>query len=920
MSIDTLQRAISANENMAINARNYERSTAGIVLEVIVGLLTGGIGVIGFEVYHSFNKSHKNQEFSELTGGMLKGMREMPPEEEGFTFQYQGSPVQIRQEGNDVKILFGNEERTIHGKTIGELRENIKKEILNNIEKCTVETAVMALKDETANQRSLALQVLQAKTNLTQFDHVATVDLVQAAIELVSGAKNSAEITHQFDKSDITGRMFLDAESKELLEKWEAADKGRVVAVNAIHVQQIDDNRPVQSEDEKKVRKLFAEAFFPEKSWEADTLEPGERLKNVFIENSDVLAEIYAKPELIDAAGIPEGLSTVAKETLTSLKEQTNLVGIRANQENIKSILENTPAAYFTRLSESIDEKFGDFKFSSLDGVQMLSNIGDVGEGNLQLFVKNVLGKYFDNQTVIDKRAMIASFLNDARAGDTDERKLVGLLKGGGPYLQKMLQLLGDNAPPELKKALDEMKASLSPINDQIIKSNLNGIVDRSGGKIAKIELGKNLGAASVGQTVLANIYWKSKGDEPQEVVVKLLRPGIRLRADRELVFMRQEADAIAGMRKTFDGISEQVQVEMDLSKEAHNVRLAQVYNTGHANLTAMKLVDEVPPSQGYMVLEKAKGTTVNSAFTALEDKLKKPMDANNKAPEIGTKLASGIKALTTKWVEEGLFGTGFYHGDLHSGNIMFSDDNGLLTVIDMGNATTLSVEQRTAVFKMVMAAGVHSPEVFVRNFEKVLSEEGKLRIADKRTALLEQTRQIMNSTEDPGKVIFSILDAANKLGLEIPATVSNFSRSQIMLQSAIDNINSLNNQISQKLTREVGAYAGVYFRDVKDLSIDKLPALIQKKLAELESSEENVDVVNAQKNQLEMLSQHSNTLLSRGLAPINFSQIIENIGLNHKMDSLNLARGDIMGLWAAQNAWVARQGQLDPRVNAQLA
>ncbi|WP_253380094.1 AarF/UbiB family protein [unidentified bacterial endosymbiont] len=898
ISINTLQRVFSADENMAIKAADYKRSTAGVVLEVIVGLLTGGLGFVGVELYHSFNRASKNNEFLALTDALLNAMKNMAPDDNRFSFSYQGSDVHVQQDGLNVKISYAGEEKIIYYKTIAQLRENVKSEILMHSDKCSVATSVMALQDETANQRALALNFLQEKTGVQEFDHVDTPQLVQIAVDFVNDRKNMAETIESLDKSDISARMVLDAESKELLEKWHAAKLNTVTdIIDVNNVPSVDNNRAVQTEDEKKVRKFLAEIFFPENEWEIDTLQPGKRLKNVLLNNKEVLAEVIDKPEMLDAAGLPGGLKEVAKDTLKKLKQILGVYGTEINPNMVEILLQKITDDDFTSLSEAIDVQFVNFKFSSLDGVGMLANIGNVGEGNLQSFVKNVLGNYFDKQAVVDKRAMIASFLNDARSGDSAERKLVGLLKGGGPYLQKMLQLLGDNAPPKLKNALDEMKASLSPINGEIIKSTLSGIVEKSAGKIESIEVGKNLGAASVGQTVLARIKWVGK-DEPQEVVIKLLRPGIRLRAERELVFMREEADKIPGMRKTFDGISAQVKVEMDLSKEAHNVRLAQVYNAGQPNLTVMKLVDKIPPSQGYMVLEKAPGTTVKSAFNVLNDLLKQQR-LKAETVDFGAKLASAIKALTFKWVEESLFGTGFYHGDLHSGNIMFDETNGLLTVIDMGNATTLSVGQRQAIFKMVMAAGLHNPEVFVRNYEKVLSDDGKRSMENPeiREALLSDTRNIMNTTRDPGKKIFKILDAANKRGLEIPSSVSNFSRSQIMLQNAINNINGINKKIRTKLLNDINAGTHIYFKNFGDVSVTKIKGMLNEKLTALDRSTDEPNLFNTDKLNLNKILGNCNALISGDLESINFSNIIETVGLNHKVDSLGLAYGDIMAI-----------------------
>lgn len=906
MSVNSIQRGLLAEGNMAIAAGNYQRSTASVVLEVIVGIFTAGTGVLVFEAYHAYNKSQKREEFAGLAGTLLNGLQQMQHEEAGFEILFRDRTIQVRANGNDVRIKFDDEETIVQNKTIGEIRENLKREIISKVDTYGVETAKQALSDETRSQRSLAIEFLQASNiGISMFDHIETPRLVQACNDLIDGHRAADEIEEELNGGRGNNVNVVDEECHELIAAWQRKPpvaQGKVEYVGAVQQPQLVHNRPVQSENEVKVRKLLAEVFLPENSWEADRIEAGELLKSVLIKNSGLLAQIYSNPSLIDDAGLPEELNSIVRDYITDLKVKLNIPECLINQDTVAHALKTLPGESYTKVSQDIDQRLGDFDFNALSGVDMLADLGGMGEGNLQKFMRNVFTKYFDNQLVIDKRAMLASYLSNSGSQDSNEMKLVGLLKGGGPYLQKILQLFGDNAQGELRVALDELKTGLSPINREIVQSTLAGIIDKSGGAITKIDVVRSLGAASVGETLLVRIHWKNE-EEPQEAVVKLLRPGIRLRADRELLFFEDEARQIPGMLKTFQGISEQIQVEMDLKKEAANVRSAQVYSTGFENLQAMRLIDKVPPSQGYMVLEKAPGTTVKSAFRDLGQQIKK-WRLNNTAPETGAKLASGIKSLTTKWVDEGIFGSGFYHGDMHAGNIMFSDDTGMITAIDMGNSAVMSLAQRRAVFKMVLAAGQGMPDVFVRNYERVLSEEGRQQIVNRRDQLLERTQQIMADVRDPGTRIMQILNAANELGLEIPATVSNFSRSQMMLQNAINTVNEHNTQIRKNLRQEVKQLATKYLEGVQLASeqdahnrMQEVHDLAKQRLEQFAPDNDLDELERLNKSRIELLVRDARIYLSDELSDVDFSAVIMDVVMNRKWDSAKLAYGDIMAI-----------------------
>lgn len=258
---------------MAIASSDYERSKASIVLEVIVGLLTAGAGVIAFEAYHLSNKSHKHEEFSGLASELLTGMQDMVHEESGFTIGYKSSSISIRALGKDIEIKFDNEIKTIQNKTIGEVRENLKREILSNTDTYPIKAVRQALEDQTANQRSLAIQFLQTRTHIVKFDYLDTQKLTEACIDLVDNKKTVESIEKELSCNNGVSNNVIDKECHELINEWEkkpSIEQRKIHYVGGVELQPVVNNRPIQSEDEKKIRQLLGEVFFPEKSWEAD--------------------------------------------------------------------------------------------------------------------------------------------------------------------------------------------------------------------------------------------------------------------------------------------------------------------------------------------------------------------------------------------------------------------------------------------------------------------------------------------------------------------------------------------------------------------------------------------------------------------------------------------------------------------------
>lgn len=479
-----------------------------------------------------------------------------------------------------------------------------------------------------------------------------------------------------------------------------------------------------------------------------------------------------------------------------------------------------------------------------LEKILTESMSGDRGQGK---FTKLVLKDYFKEVSTLDKRSMIASVIRDAKA-DTDGNLfesseaqgtyLGAIFKGAGPLLQKMLQGMPlEGVPVNLRSAFDAVKSNLLPIPQEIVEAQLLSMVERSNGAVTRIEVEKALGAASVGQAFLCKIYGPSLSSDGKEVVIKLLRPDVRNRMMREKAFMldcAQRTDTDGGMRKTYEGQLERIEEELDLTIEARNVGLGQIYNKSRKpneetdSVSSMKLNTLIMPTTNSMVIEKSPGTTVDKYVTSLKEEIRtelEPLCVKNAQGEItlGRKgeylidinennflkagkiradltkqLESAMKRqkhlviLAEKWVQEGLFGEGFYHGDLHAGNIMIDDD--CATVIDFGNATQLSEEQKGYVTRMMSAAFIGDYKLFCAGYHALMhKDEATEAYYKSREAEFKKVIKEVLSFGDgnsTGQRIGVALIRAQELGLELPAAIFNFSQCQLRLQNTVEDLN----------------------------------------------------------------------------------------------------------------------------------
>ena len=308
------------------------------------------------------------------------------------------------------------------------------------------------------------------------------------------------------------------------------------------------------------------------------------------------------------------------------------------------------------------------------------------------------------------------------------------------------------------------------------------------------------------------------------------------------------------GMEATYLGNLQRIEEELDLTIEAQNCKEGQIYDKaleGKENLCdSMKLSDIVSPTTDTCMMEIAGKQTVKRYMNGIEEKMQELLgefciqenekdkngnETGKKIPkknkdgsyvlktnlkpdqlekleqvqkELGEMLkdaelrTSALAQLAEKWVTQGVFEKGYYHGDLHAGNIMISDKG--VTVIDFGNATMLTSQQQKHITKMMIAATMGDVERFRHGFHQLLENTPEEVYQEKREELTLLFKEIMSMGDEkkPAERIAAALIRAQELGLELPPTIANFSSCQMRMQNTLDNMNNtllaLRNNVSQ--------------------------------------------------------------------------------------------------------------------------
>lgn len=457
-------------------------------------------------------------------------------------------------------------------------------------------------------------------------------------------------------------------------------------------------------------------------------------------------------------------------------------------------------------------------------------------------FMHEVLSHYFKDASPQEGRQMLASLFRNTNANSTTGQVVGALFKGTGPLLQKMLQALPVDAFGEdMQDALRDMKSNLQPIPDAIVQAHMLDIVNRSNGEIKSIEVVRSLGAASVGQAFLCKMI-TDEHPAGEECVVKLLRPNVKTIIANERQRFIAAAKNTPGMEKTFEGQYARILEELDFTKEKTNINFARnvyeqpvlVYTDGlwgkerpvtMSSLHSMEVHPSVPPTMDSLILKKAPGETYDRYMVNARAKAREIIGEVNEEGKAFYKDPATLRAtqgrlihlyndtkrrydfllqLAEKWVHGALYGNGFYHGDLHAGNIM-TDGSGL-TVIDFGNATHLTETERTHVMRMMAAAMYGRENYFEESLKALISAEGRAEY-DRQNAdgkLTKDLHEILNkgTSHNAGERIFAVLTHLQRAGIELPAAIYNFAQCQMRLGGAIAEMKKLLDELNETKNR----------------------------------------------------------------------------------------------------------------------
>ena len=621
-------------------------------------------------------------------------------------------------------------------------------------------------------------------------------------------------------------------------------DVDRKVKLPPDAVRRSEESRRTDPPNAAEFRAIIADLFLNEDTWAFDLqvgAPSGERIRKLLLANSLELKFVFADidgfarhidPEIRDGVvQILTKLKDIPAESLRPDAQGNVADDVRQKLAEVETLVDALVKTYTDTMQEKVTALFGKQQEGDDDRALQYQTFAEISgkasinpktaEGQLTLAILN---GYFKKSARVDQRAMLATMVRNTDNNSTDAKKVAELLKGAGPLLQKLLQGLPISAfNEETQEALKAMKSRLAPIPADAVKAQLFELVNSSNGEILSIEVKKSLGAATVGQAFLCHIKTKDSPVTGIDCVIKVLRPNIYTAALREkAIFDDIIKESVPSQEKTFEIRYRGILEEFDLTIEADNVRLGRAHYehpsiSGKPNLeiNSMELMENVRPTTNTLVLKKVDGVTydqyiddihaeanetvahiepnairVNGRVTRPCSSIKELLATRRRLEYLKAYLGekrNHISDFARVWFENGIYGNGFMHGDLHAGNIMVSSKGA--TVIDFGNCIRLTKAEQEKIRNMVTKASIGFGEDAIKTFRELLGESARKKLDDilankGNDAHYEEFKRDLygifkkGTSKDVMARIYAAMNLMQREGVEIPGSIAGFFQS----------------------------------------------------------------------------------------------------------------------------------------------
>ncbi len=351
-------------------------------------------------------------------------------------------------------------------------------------------------------------------------------------------------------------------------------------------------------------------------------------------------------------------------------------------------------------------------------------------------------------------------------------RRLVSILRELGPTFVKLGQILSTRSDLIPQALCDELKSLQDQVNPLPFEQLKGAIEEALGGPLeaAFTRLDEQpLACASIAQVHTAQLI------TGEEVVIKVQRPGIRatIEADLSILhFLARQAVEVIPEAETFrpdlilSEFERAIIKELDFTYEARNLSRFAKNFASWSTVHIPTLYGDFS-SERVIVMERLYGVKITEA--AAEGH---PMDE--------------LARETVRMVFKQVFEDGFFHGDLHPGNLLILRD-GRIGLIDFGMVGRLTPPMRSSLADLLFHITTNHYEGVARTLYEISTHDGDINYAQWEADVTELMDRHFSSTSlaevDFGQIVRDLIEGAVRHRAQIPPDYTMFFKALMTVE-----------------------------------------------------------------------------------------------------------------------------------------
>jgi len=370
------------------------------------------------------------------------------------------------------------------------------------------------------------------------------------------------------------------------------------------------------------------------------------------------------------------------------------------------------------------------------------------------------------------------------RPDETRAARLREALEALGPIFVKFGQVLStrrDLLPADIADELAKLQDQVPPFDSVLAAAEVERALGRPISAAFRHFEREPVASASVAQVHFATLQ------EGTEVAVKVLRPGVERAIARDVLLLQTAARLMEALwadgrrlkpRAVVAEFAHHLEDELDLVREAANASLLR-RNFENSPLLAVPAMHWDYCSRRVMVMERMHGTPISQV-----DALRR------KGVDIPVLARAGVEIFFTQ-----VFRDGFFHADMHPGNILVTDD-GKYVALDFGIMGTLSEVDKSYLAQNFIA-------FFNRDYRRVAQSHldagwvpAGTRLDDFETAIRAVCEPIFARPLKEiyfGKLLLRLFQTSRRFNVEVQPQL-------VMLQKTLLNIEGLGRELDPDL------------------------------------------------------------------------------------------------------------------------